>query len=64
MDAFFSKKDCDRCHGDLRVRILSWFTDEVICMTCADKEDELRTKLKDNGIDYEGCGYIPTVLDQ
>ena len=63
MDTFFTKQNCDRCHGPLNIRILSWFTNDVICMPCADIEDVLRSKLKDNGMDYEGCGYIPTILD-
>ena len=41
MDAFFTMKHCDRCGGDLtKGRIMSAFSQEVICMDCKDKEKQ------------------------
>ena len=63
-DTFFSQSNCDRCGGDLVVRIMSWFTTETICMKCSEKENNIKKALKDAGKDpatYEGCGYIPKV---
>ena len=63
-DPFFDKKECDRCSGDLTVRMMSWFTTETICMTCADKESEVKKALKAEGKDprdFEGCGKVPEV---
>jgi len=64
MDNFFRVKDCQRCNKELLSRTMSWFTDEVICLDCSEKEDELKKKLKAKGSDLralEGCGYIPEV---
>jgi len=64
-DTFFTQKDCDRCGGGFKsTRIMSWFTDETICMSCAYKERELRNNLPDCGKDFEGIGYIPKVNDK
>jgi len=39
MDKFFSQKHCDRCKGSLKGgRIMSMFSEDVLCMTCKDKE--------------------------
>ena len=39
MDKFFSQKHCDRCKGSLKGgRILSMFSEDVLCMSCKDKE--------------------------
>ncbi len=39
MDKFFSQKHCDRCKGNLKGgRIMSMFSEDVLCMTCKDKE--------------------------
>lgn len=39
MDKFFSQKHCDRCKGSLKGgRIRSMFSEDVLCMTCKDKE--------------------------
>ena len=61
-DKFFSQDKCDRCGSDLVVRIMSWFTDETICMDCSAKEDALKLRLRETGSDpanLEGCGYVP-----
>jgi len=60
-DTFFSQTNCDRCGGELDTRTMSWFTQECICMTCANDEKDLRNDLPHCGKDYEGCGYIPKV---
>ncbi len=56
---------CERCHALIyRIWKTSWFTDEEICIACADKEDEIKAKLVKAGknpTDYEGCGYLPEV---
>jgi predicted nucleic acid-binding Zn ribbon protein len=60
MDKFFTKDNCDRCGRSLKYgRTMSWFTEQTICMECSQKESELRKALNNNGIDYEGCGWIP-----
>ena len=61
-DNFLNKTHCDRCKNILKVRIMSWFTEETICMECSEKESDIKNKLKKQGKDargYEGCGYIP-----
>ena len=64
MDDLLTKTVCDRCKGKLIGRILSWFTEEVICMECSGKEKEIKAKLRAAGRgDMEGCGYIPEVPD-
>ena len=63
-DAFFSTENCGRCGKALKVRTMSWFTTEAICMECHDKEAEVKQRLQaagKNPDDYEGCGYIPEV---
>jgi len=40
MDDFFKKKFCDRCGGELKVRIMSMFNEDVICMECKEKETQ------------------------
>jgi len=59
-DSFFHVKTCDRCGISLVIgRTTSWFTDETICMNCADKEDTLKRKMRSGGLNpdrYEGCG--------
>ena len=47
-------------------RIMSWFTDETICMNCSEKEDEIKKQLIECGFqpgDYEGIGYVPKIED-
>ena len=59
-DSFFNQRNCDRCGGELRSRIMSWFTNETICISCANKESDMKSKLRELGRgDMEGCGYIP-----
>ena len=61
-DDFFEKTRCERCRNNLDCRIQSWFTEEVICMQCSSKEDEIKEQLKKLGFDdHEGCGYIPNI---
>lgn len=39
MDRFLNKKCCDRCKESLKGgRILSMFNEDVLCMSCKDKE--------------------------
>ena len=61
MDRLLDAKSCERCGGDLKVRMMSWFTEETICMTCADKESEIKKQLRAKGdkCAMEGCGYVP-----
>jgi len=61
---FFDVESCQRCGRPLDARIMSWFNDQAICMDCSAKEDELKQKMRQRGMnpdDYEGCGYIPSV---
>lgn len=58
----FEKEFCDRCGSKLGARIMSWFTTEIICMDCSEKENKIKEKL-DNPNEYEGCGYVPKVGD-
>lgn len=63
-DPFFTKTNCDRCGNDLPVRIMSWFKNETICMTCSDKEQNIKNELRKQNKDplnFEGCGYIPFI---
>ncbi len=63
-DEFFTKEICDRCGNDLKIRIMSWFTEETICITCARIEDEIKKQLPDGGKNYEGCGFIPEIKNE
>ena len=60
-DEFFDKSKCDRCGKQLKGFTMSWFTDEVICLDCSSKEQEIKKQLPDGGKNYEGCGYIPKI---
>ncbi len=63
-DQFFTQTKCSRCPNDLKVRTMSWFTDETICMDCSNKEKDIKLKLTFLGkepANYEGCGYIPKI---
>ena len=43
---------------------MSWFTEERICIPCSDKEDEIKKKMREKGINpvtFEGCGYVPKI---
>jgi hypothetical protein len=38
-DNFFSKTSCDKCGGSLKTgRIMSMFSEEVLCMECKEQE--------------------------
>jgi len=63
-DLFFKKENCDRCGNKLTVRMLSWFTNETLCMDCVIKEDEIKKKLPNNGKEFEGCGYMPELKEK
>ena len=60
-DDFFNKTNCDRCGENIKGEpfIMSWFTEEAICMKCSIKEKEIREKMAGYGRNFEGCGYIP-----
>lgn len=61
-DTFFKQTKCDRCGAVLKGRIMSWFTEETICLDkCHLEEKELRNSLPDFGRKHEGCGYIPAL---
>ena len=61
-DQFFHQDLCDRCGGKLVARTMSWFNEDTICMTCSQKEDEIRKTLPENGRYMEGRG-LPAALD-
>jgi len=63
-DKFFTQKHCDRCNAVLKVRTMSWFTEETICMLCKDEEQKIRASLPNHGASYEGCGYVPDLQTQ
>lgn len=59
-DSFYTKTTCDRCHKPLGARTTSWFTQEPLCMACAEAEGLIKTSLRAKGkSDMEGCGFIP-----
>jgi hypothetical protein len=61
-DRLFDATNCERCGEDLSrsARIMSWFTEETLCMKCSDHEREIKDKLRKEGRGtMEGCGYIP-----
>lgn len=69
-DDFFRSRPCDRCGSDdaKNTHIMSWFTEERICMKCSEVEDEIKKKLNNKyGAElarrYEGCGRVPTLKE-
>ena len=65
-DTFFTQSNCDRCGGDLKVRIMSWYNDETICGKCSEFETRLREMAKRAGLEwhyFEGCGHVPSLLE-
>jgi len=62
---FYNKPKCDRCGASLigKKRILSWFTDETICVdNCHEHEQIVKEELRKKGDDdHEGCGYLPKI---
>lgn len=67
MDDFFTKKYCDRCGAELKVRTMSMFNTDVICMECKEKEthhpdyEKARevelAEVKKGNYNFEGIGY-------
>jgi hypothetical protein len=63
MPDLFTDTHCGRCHNELKaVRLMSWFTEDTICMSCSDKETVIKRALRAKGIAdaMEGCGYVPS----
>jgi hypothetical protein len=64
---YFIQRFCDRCDRELsEKRMMSFFTNETICLECFQKEEEIRTKIREeSGADadlaYQGCGFVPKV---
>jgi hypothetical protein len=60
-DSFLSQDNCSRCDNPLKIRTMSWFNDETICIECSNKEKVIKTALRKKNIDdaMEGCGFIP-----
>ena len=63
-DPFFTAENCDRCNGSLKIRTMSWFTEETICVDCSAKERVIKNELRVKGYSnaLEGCGYIPNPM--
>lgn len=58
-----SPEFCDRCKNKMGIStIMSWFTNEIICSNCSDEERNMRSKLPNNGIEFEGCGFVPDAI--
>ncbi len=59
--------NCGRCGGSLgepKTFKMSWFTEEDLCTSCQNKEEEIKKALRDNGQDLrklEGCGKVPLI---
>jgi predicted nucleic acid-binding Zn ribbon protein len=54
------QKHCDRCGEELgKISRMSWFTTEIICTVCKDKETKIRELLPNKGIYFEGIGFVP-----
>lgn len=60
-DKFFQKENCDRCHGELKVRTTSWFNRDTICLNCSLWEDKIIRNCETSKSDLEGIGNIPEV---
>jgi len=62
-DTFFTQDECDRCGNFLcNFRIMSWFTNDCICLCCSELEDKIKENIKKSSKDpseFENCGYIP-----
>lgn len=49
--AEFHRKDkCDRCNQPMTAQIMSFFTEEMICMNCLQRERELIQSLRQRGL--------------
>ena len=63
----FIQSSCDRCKAELTERrVMSFFSNETICLGCSRKEGEIRAKIRkkegaDADLKYQGCGFLPKV---
>jgi hypothetical protein len=67
MDDFFTKKFCDRCGKDLKIRTMSMFNEDVICMECKEEEthhpnykkacDADMAEIKKGNYNFKGIGW-------
>lgn len=67
MDDFFKKKHCDRCGAVLKMRIMSMFNEDVICLACKKAETERSDykmardaeleEVKRGNYNFNGVGY-------
>ena len=55
-------KECDRCgvNSDA-ISVMSWFTTEMICEHCKALERQVQVQLPNQGMEFEGCGFIPEI---
>jgi hypothetical protein len=64
---YFIQALCDRCETKLSEgRMMSFFSNETICLKCARKEEEIREKIRrkegaDADLRYQGCGFLPKI---
>jgi hypothetical protein len=67
MDKFFTQRNCDRCHDELKGgRTMSMFNEQCICMKCADAEtkradykearDAEAEQVKKGNLNFKGIG--------
>lgn len=61
MEKFFDQEYCDRCHGELVARTMSWFNEETICSECGMWEEKIIDKKDKSKSELEGIGYVPDV---
>lgn len=53
---------CERCGQATSAWIVSFFTEEAICMACLEREREVMGHLRERGVSpgtLAGCGYMP-----
>lgn len=58
---------CDRCRKPMTSRIVSYFSEEMICMACLAAERRLLVTLRARGADLgalAGCGYLPRLGEE
>jgi hypothetical protein len=68
-DDFFESRKCDRCGSEeaKRICVMSWFTEQKICMECSEDERQIRVRIREYYKDpqadlkFEGCGFIPSL---
>jgi hypothetical protein len=59
-----SNDRCDRCFQIMSARIMSFFTEDLICMECLRQEGRLLAALRERRVDVStlaDCGYLPEV---